>query len=40
MSASFVSRIAIAALVVSALGLGGSAFAQTPAPGSLPMRRR
>ena len=30
MSASFVSRIAIAALVVSSLGFGGSAFAQGP----------
>ena len=32
MSASIVSRIAIAALVVSALGLCGSAFAQAPGP--------
>ena len=40
MSASFVSGIAIAALVVSALGFGGSAFAQSRVPGSLPMRRR
>ena len=39
MSASFVSSIAIAALVVSALGFGGSAFAQS-GPGWLPMRRR
>ena len=30
MSVSFVSRIAIAALVVSALGFGGSVFAQGP----------
>jgi mono/diheme cytochrome c family protein len=30
MSASFVSRIAIAALAVSALGFSGSAFAQAP----------
>ena len=30
MSASLVSRIAIAALAVSALGFGGSAFAQGP----------
>ena len=30
MSASFVSGLAIAALVVSALGFGGSAFAQGP----------
>ena len=30
MSASFVSRIAIAALVVSSLGFGGNAFAQGP----------